>query len=99
MKLQILQAEMVRLAKEKDSFKAERANYDRLINLEKQGKIDREEPKVVRGDLFFCGVTDQASLKKRYKDLIKIYHPDNANGDNGTLLEITREYEELKIRL
>ena len=99
MKLQILQAEMMKLAKEKDSFKAERANYDRLINLEREGRMDYDAPQVVKGDLFFCGVTDQASLKKRYKDLIKIYHPDNAHGDNGTLLEITKEFEELKLRM
>ena len=32
-------------------------------------------------------------LKKRYKDLLKIYHPDNASGDVQTIQEIHREYD------
>ena len=41
------------------------------------------------------GVTDEKGLKKRYKDLIKVFHPDNFNGDNVTLQNINREYETL----
>ncbi len=48
--------------------------------------------------LFFRGVNNQVALKKRYKDLLKIYHPDNICGDNEILLKINREYEELKTR-
>lgn len=48
--------------------------------------------------LFFRGVNNQVALKKRYKDLLKIYHPDNICGDNEILLKINREYEELKER-
>ncbi len=36
------------------------------------------------------------ALKKRYKDLLKIYHPDNICGDNEILLKINKEYEELR---
>ena len=39
---------------------------------------------------------NELALKKRYKDLIKIYHPDNLDGDTGTIQEINREYERLK---
>ena len=53
------------------------------------------EKNIVRGDLFFCGVGSKQSLKKRYKDLIKIYHPDNLDGDNDTIQEINREYDHL----
>lgn len=35
-------------------------------------------------------------LKKRYKDLIKIYHPDNVAGDTRTVQEINKEYEKMK---
>lgn len=45
---------------------------------------------------YFCGVTNQLALKKRYKDLIKIYHPDNLAGDKHALQQINREYEMLK---
>ncbi len=39
------------------------------------------------------------NLVKRYKELIKIYHPDNKNGDSFTVACITKEYEILKEEL
>jgi DNA-binding cell septation regulator SpoVG len=50
---------------------------------------------VVKGEMFFIGVGSRQALKKRYKDLIKIYHPDNMNGDGSTAQEIMREYDKL----
>lgn len=49
--------------------------------------------------LFFRGVNDTLSLKKRYKDLLKIFHPDNIAGDKETVLSITQEYDNLKRQL
>ena len=54
---------------------------------------------VVQGELFFSGVSDKKALKKRYKDLIKIYHPDGDAGDTATVAEINREYEDLKAQM
>ena len=45
--------------------------------------------------MFFSGVGSRQSLKKRYKDLIKIYHPDNLDGDKDTIQEINSEYNKL----
>ena len=50
---------------------------------------------VVKGEMFFSGVGSKQSLKKRYKDLIKIYHPDNLDGDKDTIQEINSEYNKL----
>ena len=50
---------------------------------------------VVRGEFFFIGVESKSALKKRYKQLLKIYHPDNLCGDTETLQEINREYDRL----
>ena len=44
---------------------------------------------------FFRGVNSQATLKKRYKDLSRIYHPDNVNGDEWTFTEIKKEFDRL----
>ena len=44
-------------------------------------------------NLFFKGVDSSAALKKRYKALLKIYHPDNAGGDKEVLQAISAEYE------
>lgn len=46
-------------------------------------------------NLFFKGVDSSAALKKRYKALLKIYHPDNAGGDKEVLQAISAEYETL----
>lgn len=46
--------------------------------------------------IYFTGVKDADSLKKRYRDLLKIYHPDNQNGDTSTVQQIQKEYELLK---
>ena len=46
--------------------------------------------------IFFKGVDNAQSLKKRYRALLKIYHPDNVNGDNSLLQAIIDEYERLK---
>lgn len=46
--------------------------------------------------IFFGGVKDPLSLKKRYKDLLKIFHPDNMAGDKNTVIEIKREYDSMK---
>ena len=46
--------------------------------------------------LFFKGVDSELALKKRYRELTKIFHPDNLNGDTDTLKCINREYDALK---
>jgi len=44
---------------------------------------------------YFDGVSTLSDLKKRYKDLVKIHHPDNG-GDADTLHAIQKEYNELE---
>lgn len=44
----------------------------------------------------FRGVKNPLALKKRYKDLIKIFHPDNVAGDKEMIQKINIEYENLK---
>ena len=75
-----------RLEKEWARFKAE-----------KDLKNERSDYKV-RTDVsvFFQGVKNPLALKKRYKDLIKIFHPDNLAGDKEIIQRINREYENLK---
>ena len=49
--------------------------------------------------VFFRGVNDPLSLKKRYRDLLKIFHPDNIAGDKETVVSINKEYDTLKHNL
>lgn len=48
--------------------------------------------------VLFQGVRSPVTLKKRYKELIKIFHPDNVAGDNEMIQRINREYENLKVK-
>ncbi|MCR5215458.1 MAG: hypothetical protein K6C69_00725 [Lachnospiraceae bacterium] len=89
----IMEAELRRMAVEKEHMDHERAKI--------RDEAYREARKVLHIPVnvevnFFRGVTDEGSLRKRYKELMKIYHPDNANGDKETILVINREYEKLK---
>lgn len=56
----------------------------------------RQEKNMEMAELLFQGVKSQLALKKRYKDLIKMFHPDNISGDHEMVLVINRIYDELK---
>lgn len=43
---------------------------------------------------FFAGCSDAASVKERYRSLMKIYHPDLQNGDTMFSQIINKQYEE-----
>lgn len=43
----------------------------------------------------FAGCNDIESIRKRYRELMKIFHPDNSNGDNEMCQEIQSSYEQL----
>ncbi len=66
------------------------------IRLRKANAAARKE--VYATGLFFRGVDNIVALKKRYKELMKIYHPDNNCGDQEMLIKINEEYEELRSR-
>lgn len=75
------------LQREKDKFHSQRGSFH-----EKQAFSQHTEI----GEMLFCGVNSYLTLKKRYKDLMKMFHPDNVTGDHEMVQIITREYEELK---
>ena len=92
MKFQILEAELLKLAAEREAMEKKKAFYDRVEEFQARS-YSLSDSQV--GELFFRGVASQQSLKKRYKDLIKIYHPDNVDGDNSLVVEINKEYDHL----
>lgn len=76
-KLEILKKELYRLAVEKKAVEQERV---RLEHMKKQFNSEKTSTSYsMRGQstTFFRGVGSELALKKRYKDLLKIYHPDN----------------------
>lgn len=42
---------------------------------------------------WFKGITNVEELRKRYRELLKMYHPDNANGSVEATQEINAEYD------
>lgn len=46
--------------------------------------------------VYFKGVTSEEGLKKRHRELLKIYHTDNQYGDTEVCQNIQREYDYLK---
>ena len=43
--------------------------------------------------VLFRGADNSLALRKRYRDLLKIYHPDNMFGDEELVQMINREYQ------
>lgn len=99
MKWSILEEETRRLAE--DTAKAEKRKqfFDRVNSYQNSGygtNDNNHYDNIVNAELFFKGVATPQGLRKRYKDLIKIYHPDAENGDKQIVQEINREYANLK---
>ena len=53
----------------------------------------------IRSFDFFAGCKSVESLDKKYKTLVKLYHPDNSDGDTSALQEINVQYTEAKKKL
>lgn len=87
-KMEILKDGFSSLEADRKAFERERAAFQKRA---READAFAEE----RG-AFFAGVGNQLALKKRYKDLLKIYHPDNLAGDKEIMQRISKEYESLK---
>ena len=48
------------------------------------------------GAVLFRGVSNPMALRKRYRELVKIFHPDNFGGDEQIMELINREYAKRK---
>ena len=84
-----LEADRRAFDREKEAFRRKMRDMDTLAE-----EISRGRSLEIRA--FFAGVKNQLALKKRYKDLLKIYHPDNLAGDKEIMQHISRAYEDLK---
>lgn len=92
-KFHILEEEMMKLAEERAEIEKKKAFYDMVDEF--HAKAQRQLPDYQLGEVLFRGVESQQSLKKRYKALVKIYHPDNIGGDDSLVTEINKEYDHL----
>lgn len=81
-KTEFIKQELVKLKYEYEQLERDKASAKTLY-------IEDDHAK----DLFFAGVKGPLSLKKRYKELMKIYHPDNVAGDEMVVRMIRDAYE------
>lgn len=92
-KLEILKGAYRQLDMDKKKLEKERARFEREKVLFKGES--RQEPEGIAAVLF-RGANNPLALRKRYKDLLKIFHPDNLCGDGKLVQLINREYERRK---
>lgn len=81
---QKLEKEKVRFEAERDVRTKQRAGYG----------YDYDQLDLV--SVLFRGADNPLTLRKRYKDLMKIFHPDNLCGDAELVQLINQEYERRK---
>lgn len=94
-KMQILKDAFIQLDADRRKFDKERARFEMEKDYRKReysATADTED--VAR--VLFRGATNPLALRKRYKDLLKIFHPDNLCGDAELVQMINREYERRK---
>ncbi|MCR5784747.1 MAG: hypothetical protein K6G40_03765 [Eubacterium sp.] len=92
MKWKILEEEIVQLTEERRKFELEKEFHSKVNSFSSGDRVTADV------DIFFTGIDNELALRKRYKDLMKIFHPDNVCGDSGLVQEINRQYAELKER-
>ena len=100
-KFKILENGFKQLAADKEQFLYEKKMFETMKKVNQyHDEMQDEDYNYENGGyvpvFFFKGVTSSLGLKKRYKDLIKIFHPDNLFGDHETILKINKEYEMMK---
>ena len=76
------------------SKKFEKSEQDNKSKYNEQTDYDSNNNDVV----YFKGCIEKESLKKRYRDLMKIYHTDNTSGDKSVCQKIQDEYEMLRAK-
>lgn len=96
-KMEILKAGFADLDKAKREFEAQKMRYESQNTYYVDDDMPGYSNPTVRS--LYSGITNPLMLKKRYKDLVKIFHPDNMAGDHELFKAITLEYERLQGRL
>ena len=91
-KMDILKGGFAQLEADRRSFEREKKEFYQKLE---QGQSKYNSFADDSGAVFFRGVTNILALKKRYRDLCKIFHPDNIAGDNHIFRLVTEEYERL----
>ncbi len=94
-KMAILKRGFDELNADKKRFAEEKRREEAWLRQEREDLVSFGDNVTV----FFKGVDSPFMLKKRYRDLLKLFHPDNMGGDHQMVVKINQEYERLKKNL
>lgn len=100
-KKKILEDAYRQLALDKKTLECERLNFEHeKVKFKRQraanAKTQQFDTSSYEGTVFFRGIDNELALRKRYRELLKIFHPDSKCGDTKTLIRIQTEYESIK---
>lgn len=93
-KFQILQDGFKQLEIDRRKFDKDRARFERekeLLMHDFSGDFQADGEDIAA--VLFRGTSNFLTVRKRYKDLMKIFHPDNLCGDAELVQLINKEYE------
>jgi chromosome segregation ATPase len=98
-RLKILTEGFEKLNEDKKQIQAEqrRLNQERRMLMEDISSMDdriAERSADIMG-ILFKGADNELALKKRYRELMKIFHPDNCSGDDELVQMLNIEYSRL----
>ncbi len=98
-KMQILQNGFMQLDLDRKQFEREKAEFEtvKAAKSVRQDKAGMRVGGIFNASQFFIGVNSSLACRKRYKDLLKIFHPDNLCGDETLVKAINEEYERLRL--
>lgn len=98
-KMQILQNGFLQLDLDRKKLERERRQYESQKKYSDSYTSSYYSSYKGSAPEFFKGVNNVLGLKKRYRDLLKIFHPDNLCGDSDTVLEINKQYDAMRKRM
>ncbi|MBO4981230.1 MAG: hypothetical protein J6C84_04970 [Lachnospiraceae bacterium] len=90
-KMAILQDGFRHLEEDRKSFEQKKKDWAEEQNALSQKGTGTDGGNI--GEILFRSVSNPLGLKKRYKDLVKIFHPDNLFGDEELSQLINKEFQ------
>lgn len=91
-KMAILQEGFRQLEEDRKRFEQERQTLSKEARERQNREQELGEVRFTAVQLLFRGANNPLALRKRYRDLIKIFHPDNLFGDGELAGQINKEY-------
>lgn len=99
-KLSILQQGFKELEEDRKRLEQERKNLKYAQNAQRYGGNNAGGGEISDAEefvaLLFRNTNSMLTLQKRYRDLVKIYHPDNQCGDEQLVQLINKEFKKRK---